>query len=401
MIFLIRTLKEHLSLFVMVIGVSLQLMGSVLLYKVLSPDDYAVLGIWLTVIAVVMSFGLFGAEQTLLRYTDTVKDRIRIPVNVIKLLVGCLVIGPVIFSAGFYLYWGVSLWKSYGLVLCSVLLVVFYNLFRLYKEFVLSQFVNNLWRFFFIFPVVFSLFYLVDVNAVYYSIVAGMIFGLVLSVFFGRVKGRIVIGKEKEGVLSLTLSFLFTMGVLTFFNFVDRVVVSGYFSKEEFANYFFLSNVFLSPFSIFSSYLGFKGLVRYKSVFSIDRVRFSAVLSCVAGGFFGCLIVVAALFLDFVFDLGFGFEQNLELIVPMVCLGVVRLVYSGFSAAMGARGSNRSLVFSNLMSLVFILLVFVFYYQIELKSVVIVLWCVCVAWFIRCGLYYFELYKLDAVGDKR
>src|SRR5690606_25767149 len=45
----------------------------------------------------------------------------------------------------------------------------------------------------------------------------------------------------------------------------DRLLVENLFTKEEFGDYFYLGTIFLFPFSLLQSYVGFKELVYIKN----------------------------------------------------------------------------------------------------------------------------------------
>jgi hypothetical protein len=383
----------------MIAGVSVQLLVSALLYKILNVDDYTMYGLLLTLISIVASFGLMGSEQTFLRKAKVKGISVGIPRDILKLLVFFIIVGPLSLTIFFYEYWGWEFSSTYFIVLLTALVMLLHNVFRAGSRFFESQIINNLWRFSLLIPVLAASFYTIDIDDIFRAVTGGLLLACAVSIFYFDKKSLFIVRSEAGDVKSLTVAFFFSMGVLTCINFIDRMVVNEQFSNDEFSRYFFLINIFVSPFSILATYLGFKGLVYYKKHFSLAEIHRYSFLIMLVGSGVSLIVYYFSLMLDEVFMMELELDGSTSVIVPMLVLGVIRLVYSNLSAAMGAKGSSGLVFYTNILSLFSIISIIYSLYYYDVHTLSIVVWCMCVIWLVRSILYYFGLRFLYAKGS--
>ena len=96
----------------------------------------------------------------------------------------------------------------------------------------------------------------------------------------------------------LKKSFLFFISLLTIslLGFGDRFFIESRFGLEILGNYFFFLNIFLFPFSLFQSYIGFKEIVSFKKNFSINLLNYKIINVLKSSFIFSLMLIFIFLF---------------------------------------------------------------------------------------------------------
>ena len=386
---LITLLVKHSSLALMLLGVGLQLLTSIVLYEKLNSTDYAQFGQWLTFITAVSSFGLLGVEQSFLRTTHAIGNNIHIPKNVAFFIFYALCIGPAVLSFVFSYYWNQSFISLYVLALPASAVMFFYNFLRISKSFTLAQLINNLFRYFLLVILLYIAFSLsIDAGDIYNTIFFGFVVALIFATGLVKAKYNIKKAESVDSLLGLTFSFMFSMAILTGLSSIDRFLVGGIFSKDEFARYFLLYNIFFSPFSIIGSYVGFKRLVTYKENFSFAFFNQALLKIFIRGLVFSGAYVITVWFVAHLIQYPLDIIGDINTIIALVILGLMRLIYSELSAAMGAMGNKKIILVANIASLILLIAAVVFFELFHDISLSVVAWASCLLWFMRDVFYY-------------
>ncbi|OMH25770.1 hypothetical protein BGP75_24925 [Motiliproteus sp. MSK22-1] len=376
----------------MLAGAAAQLAGSLLLYKLMAPAQYGLYALFITFLSVVFSFGLLGAEQTFMR-TCSIKDgRITINKNLVILLFICFLMGPavLVLISSLVFMQAFSFIELYLVAIAAVMVMFGYNYQRISGRFVESQLINNFWRL----CILFSLLAGILIGFEFKTVAVWIVVGLIISSsfflyrFFQEKNIEIVrSGSDAFFIVKLSLSFLFSMGVLTALSFFDRYLIGAKFDIEIFGNFFFLQNVFVHPFVLISNYIGFKGLVEYKKYFNVKEFNKKIIFLLVLMPIVSAAYVAIIFYFDQVINLYFGFYSFFDLIIPLVVFGCIKLVYSYLSAAMGARGHAKNIFISNVVSGIFAFFMGVFLINVNV-NIETVAWSMVILWLIRCTAYY-------------
>ena len=385
-------IRKNLSLLVMLAGAAAQLVGSLLLYKLMEPDQYGLYALFITFLSVVFSFGLLGAEQTFMR-TCSIKDgRVSINKNLVILLFICFLTGPAVLAliSSLVFMQEFSSVELYLVAIAAVMVMFGYNYQRISGRFVESQLINNFWRLCILFSLLAGSVFDFDFNAIAVWIVVGLITSSCFFLYrFFQGKNIEIVNNNNDIVFvsKLSFSFLFSMGVLTALNFFDRYLVGAKFDLKMFGDFFFLQNVFVYPFVLIANYVGFKELVEYKKKFDINIFKQRLMLLIVVAPIVSCLYVAVVCFSDHFLSLEFGFLSFIWLIIPLVLFGYTKLLYSYLSAAMGAKGKTSHIFVANVISGVCALVVALILMQFDV-AIEMIAWGMLILWLVRCAFYY-------------
>ena len=390
----LNIISKNLSFFVLAFSSLSFFVLNVLLKDNLSSIDYGLFSIFITYISLLSSFGMFGFEQTLLR-TTLIKNKLEIQKNIFypSLIAICIssCIGVFLMKSSY------SINISYFLfLLLSVFVIVTkltFNLYRLLSNFFLAQLVLNFWK---IASTIVILYYVLLSN----NFSLEFIFSLVLVFFafsilslFGLIN-KIQFIKQNSFSSLLRKSFLFFISLLTIslLGFGDRFFIESRFGLEILGNYFFFLNIFLFPFSLFQTYIGFKEIVSFKKKFSISLLN-DKIFKVLKSSFIFSLMLIFVFYLIDYFGLyNLEISSNLNIIIPLIILGNIKMVYSLLSSAIGALSNDKMLYkinFKSILSLMLICPVMYFYSSTLLITILFVI----ILWLIRCIIWYAELNK--------
>ena len=127
----------------------------------------------------------------------------------------------------------------------------------------------------------------------------------------------------------------------------------------------FFLNIFLFPFSLFQSYIGFKEIVSFKKNYSITILE-NKIINVLKSSFIFSIILFFVFYLIDHYSL-YNLEifSNLNIIIPLIILGNIKMVYSLLSSAVGALSNDNMLYKINVQSIFSLLLIcpLMFYYS--------------------------------------
>ena len=391
---LLKIISKNLSFFVLAFSSLCFFVLNFVLKDNLSSSDYGLFSIFITYISLLSSFGMFGFEQTLLR-TSSIKSKLEIQKNILfpSLFVICLSssIGVFLMKSSFDI--NISYILFFLLSILIILIKLIYNLYRLISNFFLAQLVLNLWKI--ILTLIFIYFILYD-----YDISLNLIFHVVfalfsLSVFFViKIYNKVRFKKLKNSYSLIKKSFLFFVAVLTLslMGYGDRFFIESRFGLIKLGDYFFYLNIFLFPFSLFQSYIGFKEIVSFKKNFSISLLNHKIYNVLKSSLIFSIMLVFIFYLIDYFGLYNLQMSSNLNIIIPLIILGNIKMVYSLLSSAIGALSNDKMLYKINLKSILSLILIcpIMFYYS---NTILLTILFVIILWIIRCFIWYFELNK--------
>jgi len=389
-LYAIKTLKEHSSFLVIVFGGGCFLLSNIILKEIFNSTDYGFYSMIVTYVSVIYIYGFLGFENVLMRFSNQVSTNvINISAIQLKYIVIISTITTFVSFFWFKTYFQDQISFSYILLFlasffCIISLFLF-SVFRLNNNFVLSQLVANGWRFFLI--ILSSVFFIFNWNDLTYFVnvfltVSALIIMLLGIHLFRKISFDLTNKiSQKETFISFFYFFL-SLTSVSILLFGDRFIIENKLGIETFGNYFYLTNLVLSPFTILQNYVGFKQLTQFKKHFSAKIfVNFNRKITFLSL----CLSMLIALsvFVLAHFDfLNFDFYSYTSTIVLLLILGMVRLYSSSMSSAYGAQTNLKTLKTTNaiLISSITLIIFAVIYFCSSLNQIII---SFIVAWMIR------------------
>ena len=390
----LQLFNKHFSLLILSLASFSFFIINIFLKEQLNSEDYGVYSLLITYISLLSSFGILGFEQTLLR-NSVIK---------LKLEIDKALIVPIIFSAllvsliGSFLMFnnynlGLDISLIFLLSLMVILVKLIYNLYRLSSRFVTSQIALNFWKIALFFVVLFFFFfdYSLSLRDVFLSII--VFFFLSLFLFFDlRNKVLFISNLDFQHVLKQSALFMLTLFTISFISFGDRFFIESRFGLIVLGDYFFYINMFLFPFSLFQTYIGFKEIVSFKKDFQITVLN-SKLLFILKNAIYFSLFLFTTLYLVDYWNLyNFNISSNLNIIIPLIFLGIIKIAYSLLSAAMGAICSDDMLFEVNVKSILSILVVMPLIYYFSFNISITLIFIIAL-WLIRCFIWYNQLQK--------
>ena len=390
----LQLFNKHFSLLILSLASFSFFIINIFLKEQLNSEDYGVYSLLITYISLLSSFGMLGFEQTLLR-NSVIK---------LKLEIDKALIVPIIFSAllvsliGSFLMFnnynlGLDISLIFLLSLMVILVKLIYNLYRLSSRFVTSQIALNFWKIALFFVVLFFFFfdYSLSLRDVFLSII--VFFFLSLFLFFGLINKVLFISNlDFQQVLKQSALFMLTLFTISLISFGDRFFIESRFGLIVLGDYFFYINMFLFPFSLFQTYIGFKEIVSFKKDFQITVLN-SKLLYILKNAIYFSLFLFTTLYLvDYCNIYNFNISSNLNIIIPLIFLGIIKIAYSLLSAAMGAICSDDMLFEVNVKSILSILVVMPLIYYFSFNISITLIFIIAL-WLIRCFIWYNQLQK--------
>jgi|GEM_PF-748693 len=388
--FVKKTFKEHASLLVIVLGGLCFLFTNIILKEIFNPTDYGFYSMIVTYISIIHIYGLLGFENVLMRFSHQMSHNV---VNVsITQLIYMVVISTITTLASFFWfknYFQNQISFSYLLLFltsfCSIISLFLFNIFRLNSDFISSQFMTNGWKIFLFF--LSAIFFVFKWNNLT-SFVDVFLFAFVLIIallsihLFRKISLDLTTKMSSKETFSYFFYFFLSITSISILLFGDRFIIENRLGIEVFGDYFYLTNLVLSPFTILQNYVGFKQLTQFKKHFNAKIfVNFNRKIT-----FFSLelsLLVALFVFVLAYFDfLNFDFSNYILSIVLLLILGIVRLYSSAMTSAYGAQTDMRTLKTTNWILIISIVLVSltVIYFCSSLNHIIIGF---IVAWTIR------------------
>ena len=363
---------SNLSLLVVVLGAVSNFVLILFLKKYL-PDTFNVYSLYLTYLAIIVSFGLIGFDQVLLRLSTIEKDLVVVPKDIFIFILLSGLISPV--AIGYYFshhFEGLP----FGLLLLSGFainsMIMAYNVLRLKKNFVVSQLFQNGYKIaFLLFVALLFLFYpLTTKNIVAVSTLIVCLFSV--SALYNLFRDLKISNEKTDSLFNFFLSFSVNMALLTLLSYGERILIVNELGEDNFGKYFYYATVFLFPLTLIQYYVGFKELVFFKE--KRDTKMLHDKLKKI---FIGGILLVGGVFLVVWIDngtfLSIDIIENLWLVILLSILGITKLVYGLFSALLGAIAKYQDVYVINLLTAALMagILVALFSFGVTLNSVVL------------------------------
>ena len=390
-------INKHFSLLVLVLASGAFFLTNIILKEHLSSENYGLYSIFITYISLLSSFGMLGLEQVIMRNSKILSDKVIISKNLLIPIILSILFVSILGSYLFINNYNIS--ATYIFLSIFTLLVILTklisNLFRLLSMFTFSQIALNLWKLALFLVLLILIFRgesinIKDINSIIFLL-------LVVTMFMAffiirRVKFSHTI--SIESFFSQAFLFLLSLVTISLINYGDRFFIESRFGLDELGSYFFFINLFLFPFTLLQSYVGFKEIISFKLLYNhsllvkkLNQILRYSIL-------FAIFLFVVAFLIYF-----FGFYKidllkNLQMIVLFLMLGIIKVIYSIFSSAMGAICDNKMLYKTNMYSIISILLLIpvIYYYA---TTITITIMFLIVLWIIRCIIWYKQLSSFE------
>ena len=194
--------------------------------------------------------------------------------------------------------------------------------------------------------------------------------------------------------LLLRKSFLFFIALLTIslLGYGDRFFIESRFGLATLGDYFFYLNVFLFPLSLFQTNIGFIEIVNFKKSYStsILNKKISSVFKY--SFFFSCVLFFIIYMVEFLGFYNMNIFSNLDIILPLILLGNIKIIYSLLSSAIGAISNDNMLLSVNIKSIISLLIIcpLIYFYSFNLLLTIIF---IIILWVLRCVIWYYQLIK--------
>lgn len=383
----------------MVTGTISLLILNLTLKNFLSEIEYGQYSIFITYISLLSSFGLLGADQVFLRTVSYEKGilivskgflKIILIIGLLSSLFSTLVIKSIYLSTIPYL-------SLFFISYSTIWILSFYNIFRIRSKFFVSQFINNIWKI--ILLIILFIIYKVSQPMVDLQLIVSVfLISTIITIFicgFLIIKNPIKLQGQKlqkSTILKLSAGFFLSLLIISFLNLGERFLIEYNIGLAELGNYFFLATFFLFPFSFMQGYIGFKELIHFKNTFTIHILHRKVLNSIVYGVILGFTLLLGSYALDYSNVYNLNIKGNLSVIITLIFLGILRLCYSIFSAAIGAVIGENHIISLNLISLCFILLIASLFFMINLSLIQLLL-LFSASWVFRIFIFYYFLVR--------
>ncbi|MGS0534538.1 hypothetical protein [Pseudoalteromonas sp. SaAl2] len=379
-----KFITANKSFFIMALSSLLYFMATFLAKKTMNEGDFYYWNVLLTISAISYSFCFFGSEQLFLRCGEVKGTQYQIPKSILKVMF----VSFLLYLIGFSLLTNIMLFRvgDYLLTALVALLsassVFAYNLLRITKCFTASQFINNFWKIALFFAVLIANGSNVKESLYIALALCSFITVGVLIKLFSHLK---ITSETPTNLTSLFFSFSMSLLVLVLLNNFDRVFVEKLFEKEQFSSYVYLLSLLIMPFSIISSYIGFKEVAALKTCYI--KTEFNKKVLLVTSGL---LIAFSVWFVALlVFSSYLELTIELSYFLPCLIIVIVKSVYSLYSALFGLKGTAKQIQVSNLVTILAVVISLVFSCFIINEQPSLILYTVAVVWFSRLLTFIF------------
>lgn len=390
-----RFIKTHFSLFVIVFGAGCLFFSNIITKSLFSPKEYGEYSIVITYYSLLYLFGIWGTEQGFLRFSLCKEKGIIETHKTQIILIFCVAFFSAIFGNLLFIYFygnillNETLFFLSGLAIISLLFL--FNILRLNQDFVLAQFIANYWK---IALLLISASYFIFKNFSFENyinfLLINIIIGFVIAVFLVVLRIKFIFSTSSIKLGPTFFHFFLSIATFTLVTFADRFLVENKFSVEEFGDYFYLSNLFLAPYSIIQNYIGFKQLVYFKNNFTVQNFKQQNKKSIIIGIFIGISLILLVSLISYFGLFNFDFKNYIFVIVLLIVTGVIRLYSSSILSAFEAKVSVETLKKTNII-IVFITLIMLFLAIYFAKNIQEVLFCVAIIWIFRAFIHRYML----------
>ena len=388
-------LKKNYSFLIIGIASISFLTLNILLKDVLNGIEYGMFSILISSISILFSLGLFGFDQVFIRKAIIKENKIKIDLRLIVISLLIMLISTVFFAYIFNRYYdfGIHSFWLYLLIIAILLIKFSYQFLRLSSFFITSQLTLNFWKIGLLFLILICMFLDINIslNKIIFYIISLTSLSLISYFFIINNIEIVRLKNSTSDLLKLGFGFLLVIISVTVLGFFDRFIIERKFGFEALGNYFFYLNVYLYPFLIFSNYIGFKKLIEFKKSFTSSELN-KQILN-----FFkiSCLLSILYLLLTIIIDsigiYNFNIFKNIELILMLIFWGIIRIIASLISSALGAIADKKHLNFINIFTVIKFIIIFLI--LDILNSIMDIVLVFIIVWILRYILCYFLILK--------
>ena len=118
---------------------------------------------------------------------------------------------------------------------------------------------------------------------------------------------------------------MLTLFTISLIGFGDRFFIESRFGLIVLGDYFFYINMFLFPFSLFQTYIGFKEIVSFKKDFQINVLNSKLLFLLKKSIYFSLFLFTTLYLVDYCNLYNFNISSNLNIIIPLIFLGIIFL----------------------------------------------------------------------------
>ncbi|MEL4415882.1 hypothetical protein [Shewanella algae] len=398
-------MKEKIfPLLVMILGAASLFFSNIFARSTFTEADFIIWSYTITITSIFFSFSALGTEQLLIRFGsfDTGMNLFRVSNSTFVVFLA----GSIFFLFIYYFFLnGVILnieLDFLDVFLLSLLVSIiqfFYQARRGCNEFLVGQVYYNLWRVIvFLFVISYSFFELNVVDL----ILSSLFLNLLVCIFIKQ--SSVKISRDKLSYrknITLAFSMLSALFIMTILNTYDKILVDNFSSSFDvsfsFADYFYFVSIFVTPFTILSSYFGYTESKVFKAGFNksyfINRSLLIFIFSLLA-----CLIW--AFVLDNLKDFIGLPTVSFQTFFIVILIASIRCTYGIASSAMGICGTNKQINLSTFIFFVSFGLVVLFISLKKNMSINIVLFSFLFLWLVRYSSYTIILLRGGHVKER-
>lgn len=345
-----KLVTSNVSLIILLLGALSNFLLILFLRKDF-PEVFTPLSLYLTYLGIIGGFGFLGFDQVYLRLAHVTNPKPSIGVNVYILLLSLMLLVPIGFASYFARYEYLGFWQLYisGVSINAIMLG--FNANRLKKNFSLAQGLKNSFKVLFLLGAWWMLLVIKDYIAInnlfYQASFLLLICGSVSIISFWR--NTQIENKRSSGIVLFAISFGLNIALITLLGYGERILIADKINEETFATYFYYLTIFLFPLTLLQEYVGFKELVYFKEKIEKTKVH-SKIVQLIGLGIVTYMAILVVIWIDSGRFLKVNLMNDYMLITWMSILGLVKLVYSLFSAILGARGETKDINHINIVT---------------------------------------------------
>ena len=388
--------RKHFSFVIIAFGSLCFFLVNFLLKDYLSQDNYGTYSIFITYISLLSSFGMLGFEQTLIR-TSKIKQKLEIEKSVILPSFISVFFVSIVGSYLIINNYEIGLDYYYLLTLSTLVILtkLVFNLSRMMSKFIFSQLSLNFWKIGLFLITLYLVFFEIKIKILdlfQYVLILFFVSGILIFPLFKQ----IVVVHEKKIIelIKQSLLFFLTLFTISLISFGDRFFIENRFGLSEMGNYFFYINIFLFPFMLFQNYIGFKEIIVFKKDFSQKMLNDKIVLAQKYSLCFSIVLIISLCLIEYLNIYDLQILLNLDIIIPLIILGNIKVIYSLLSSAVGAVANDKMLIDINIKSIfsIFLIMPCIYYFAFNIS---ITIFFIITLWLIRSLIWYKQLLKYE------
>lgn len=367
-ILIIKTVKSHLSLLVIILGAVCFLLTNLLLKEILSEYEYGKYSIIISFLSIIYIFGLLGFEQFFIRFSNSFQKNIIQTQKNQLIFLTIIIIVTTALSTFFYLIYfqekaEINRYLLFASNFCMIATLILFNIFRLNGNFALSQFISNGWKIgLFLVVIAFFLFHYHE-----FTTLINWLLSLVIAIWFmgmlyllKKIKFKFDTSLNLKETFTAFFLFFISISAFSIVMFADRFIIESKLGTIVFGHYFYLTNFILAPFSILQNYVGFKQVVHFKNNFTIKGfIDFGKQILGVSLALSIAIIIMIIILIN-INLLNFDFQNYLTATGLLLLLGIVRLYSSSVLPAFEAKTSLPTLKKANIITITSTIVISIF-----------------------------------------